>query len=78
MTEQHPSSLAGAMVRAVLEGGPVGLPEASRHQRVATGQNMIKVLYRNGYEHFERAAGPTVTDGDVVAYRWVARTKVAE
>jgi hypothetical protein len=68
---------AGRVLRAVLEGGPADLPEGTRLHLVAPAQDKIKVRHLGGYEHFERARDPG-EDAEVVTYRWIARTKVAE
>lgn len=70
----HPEPFA----KAVLRGGPAGLPEHSRHHLVAIGEDRIKVQYLGGYEHFQRA--PRTAEGavDVVVFQWIGRTKIAE
>ena len=66
-------------VRAILEGGPAGIPEPSRVQMVSPLNEKIKIPHCGGYEHFERIGEPG--DGDLareVVFRWAMRTKVAE
>ena len=72
------SSHTGPLVRAVLRGGPTGLPEASRHHLVAVGKDRIKVPYLGGYEHFHRTFHATDGAADVVVFQWIGQTKIAE
>jgi hypothetical protein len=60
-------------ILARLEGGPAELPD--RVCTVPADQDKIKVIFRGGREHFERASE---TAGDEVIYRWTTRTKIAE
>jgi hypothetical protein len=66
-------------IRAVLEGGPKGIPEASRLQAVNSVDDKIKIMHRGGYEHFERTdlldeSGPFPQ----IVFRWTTRTEIAE
>lgn len=72
-------SLAGGSVTVVLWGGPTDLPEMLRTQCVAPSQEKIKIMYRGGYEHFERdGAVPSAIHDAPVVFRWTMRTKIAE
>jgi hypothetical protein len=66
-----------AAVDVVLVGGPADLPEAVRRTRARDGDT-IKIVHRDGYEHFEhdRRPGPD-PDGPRV-FRWTMRTRIAE
>jgi hypothetical protein len=66
-------------VRAVLEGGPASIPEASRSQEVSPHDVKIKLPHYGGYEHFERSAelGETASLNRII-FRWTMRTEVAE
>ena len=66
-------------VRAILVGGPDGLPEGSRIQTVSHHSDKIKVSHRGGYEHFERRAEPDVAEiPEEIQFHWTMRTNVAE
>lgn len=66
-------------IEAVLEGGPFDLPTALRRRRTAPSQGKIKIVYRGGYEHFERVHGQDGTPGSrPVVFSWICRTKMAE
>jgi hypothetical protein len=67
------------LILAVLEGGPVSLPEESRTQKVSPFAQKIKVPYYGGYEHFERTCPleHNVLDEEIV-FRWTMRTELAE
>lgn len=69
--QSHPE---GAMVRAVLRGGPDDLADDQRTCFAPADCDKIKLVHRGGYEHFEREAGGSVP----VVYRWTTRTKMAE
>ena len=64
---------------AVLEGGPEGIPEASRLQVVSPVNDKIKIVHYGGYEHFERT-GMLDESGSFpqIVYRWTTRTEMAE
>lgn len=64
---------------AVLEGGPEGLPEASRQQVVSPVDDKIKIAHYGGYEHFERT-DMLDESGSLpqIVFRWTTRTKMAE
>jgi hypothetical protein len=65
-------------IRAVLVGGPAGLPPERRVQRVSPGTEIFKLPHGAGYEHFRRG-GSTVVDGEqAVVFEWVMHTAVAE
>jgi hypothetical protein len=64
-------------ILAVLEGGPVSLPEASRTQLVEPLAQKIKVPFCGGYEHFERIS-PVKDNSTQTVFRWTMRTAVAE
>jgi hypothetical protein len=67
------------VVTAVLEGGPVDLPEVVRKRPVVLDGDTIKILHRGGYEHFKRVADRTATSHtEPVIYQWIARTRIAE
>lgn len=70
---------ANNAVTAVLQGGPVDLPQTLRVQRVSRGDEKIKIPHYGGYEHFERVAEPAeLTEPQTVIFRWTMRTKIAE
>jgi hypothetical protein len=64
---------------AVLEGGPEGIPQASRRQEVGPVGDKIKIVHYGGYEHFERT-GMLDESGffPQIVYRWTTRTEMAE
>jgi hypothetical protein len=59
-----------------LEGGPSELPEERRSTTVDFDENKVKVMFGNGWEHFERDSDFTSTG--VPIFRWTMTTKVAE
>jgi hypothetical protein len=64
---------------AVLEGGPEGLPEASRLQVVSPIDDKIKILHYGGYEHFERTDMLDESGSfPQIVFRWTRRTEMAE
>jgi hypothetical protein len=67
----------GRLVEAVLEGGPVHLPDELRTRHVPHTDETIKVPYLDGYEHFE-CDSVTGAAGTPVVFRWTGRTRVAE
>ena len=68
---------AARLIDVVLEGGPRHLPAEWRLQRLAAGDQKVKLPHNGGYEHFERdPAGPA--DGEPVEFRWTRRTRIAE
>jgi hypothetical protein len=69
--EPSPSDL-----KAVLVGGPADLPAAVRQVQVDGSEQVIKVPYRGGYEHFVR--DESTPDSAPVAYHWRGRTRIAE
>jgi hypothetical protein len=64
-------------ILAVLEGGPVSLPKASRTQLVEPLAQKIKIPFYGGYEHFERIS-PVKENSAQTVFRWTMRTAVAE
>jgi hypothetical protein len=64
---------------AVLQGGPEGIPEASRIQVVGPVDDKIKIVHYGGYEHFERT-GMLDESGAYpqIVFHWTARTEIAE
>ncbi|MFN8075581.1 MAG: DUF5988 family protein [Kineosporiaceae bacterium] len=62
------------LVSAVLEGGPADLPLSTRLQRTPSDAAKLKIPFRGGWEHFERAAGQSLP----LVFRWVMRTRIAE
>ena len=67
------------LVAAVLEGGPVDLPEAARKCLAVLDDATIKILHMGGYEHFERVtADPPAGHSEPLVYRWKVRTRIAE
>ena len=77
MDELDQPTTTHATIRAVLQGGPVDLPDAVRFRQEALEGPYLKVPYRAGYEHFERDPDPGQA-GSPAIYRWVARTMIAE
>jgi len=70
---------ADDLVRAVLEGGPPGLPEGLRVQTARRSERKIKIPYHGGYEHFERVSDlPGPAQPGPIIFRWTMRTKIAE
>jgi hypothetical protein len=70
------------LVDAVLHGGPDDLPAELRRTRIPAHHHKIKVPYRAGYEHFERAADTDHAtedhDSRQLIFRWTGRTAIAE
>ena len=64
-------------ILAVLEGGPLSLPKASRTQLVEPLSQKIKISFCGGYEHFERTS-PVRENPAHTVFRWTMRTAVAE
>jgi hypothetical protein len=66
-------------VRAILYGGPEGIPNETRVQLVSPLDEKIKLPHYGGYEHFERTA---VLDAggssEEIVFRWTMRTEIAE
>jgi len=78
--EENVKEAAGAnLLWAVLEGGPEGLPDASRLQVVSPVDDKIKVMHYGGYEHFERT-DLLDESGSLpqIVFRWTTRTEMAE
>jgi hypothetical protein len=69
--------IARDVVEASLEGGPAGLSAELRRGWVARSTSRVKIRYRSGHEHFERAATECSEDGPFV-FRWADRTYLAE
>jgi hypothetical protein len=66
-------------VRAILEGGPESIPDASRIQLVSPLDLKIKLPHYGGYEHFERAGWLDESTSDQhLVFRWTMRTELAE
>lgn len=68
-----------SLMRAVLEGGPEGIPEASRLRVVSPVDDKIKIVHYGGYEHFERT--DMLDDSGSfpqIVFRWTTRTEIAE
>lgn len=64
-------------VRAVLEGGPKGLPD--RIVTVTPPGTQVKVPFMGGYEHFEATQRLQDTaEGPLRVYQWTYRTAIAE
>jgi hypothetical protein len=79
MEETVKDTLGTSLSWAILEGGPEGIPQASRVQLVSPIDQKIKITYYGGYEHFERTdlrdeSGPFPQ----IVFRWTTRTKIAE
>ena len=68
---------AAGVVDAVLDGGPVTLPDGLRTHCVASTDHKIKILHYGGYEHFERDDS-YAADGIPAVFRWTGRTEIAE
>jgi Family of unknown function (DUF5988) len=66
-------------IHAVLEGGPVTIPDTSRIQVVSPFDEKVKLPHYGGYEHFERTVS-LVEDASCrqIIYRWTMRTELAE
>ncbi|WP_205038865.1 DUF5988 family protein [Streptomyces sp. G44] len=79
-------SSAMAMSSVHLEGGPSGLSgsvELTDLTEVIFSDEKIKIRYGNGYEHFECTQTPSRPAGggaesELMTFRWVGRTKIAE
>lgn len=71
-------------IRAILEGGPENIPQASRIQLVSPLDLKVKLPHYGGYEHFERAGwlNEDTLDEDTsdqhLVFRWTMRTELAE
>lgn len=78
--EENVKEAAGAnLIWAVLEGGPEGLPDASRLQVVSPVDDKIKVMHYGGYEHFERTDLLDESGSfPQIVFRWTTRTEMAE
>jgi hypothetical protein len=64
---------------AILEGGPEGIPEASRLRAVSPVDDKIKIVYYGGYEHFERTDMLDESGSfPQIVFRWTTRTEMAE
>ena len=63
---------------AHLLGGSPEIPPRLRVQRVKTTTDTTKVQFGSGYEHFVYDEENTAQGGDVLVFRWVARTEIAE
>jgi hypothetical protein len=79
MDEITRDTLGTNLAWAVLEGGPEGIPEASRQQVVSPVDDKIKIVHYGGYEHFERTDMLDRSGSfPQVVFRWTTRTKMAE
>jgi hypothetical protein len=66
-------------VQAILEGGPVTIPDTSRIQVVSPFDEKVKLPHYGGYEHFERTVSFVEdTSCQQIIYRWTTRTELAE
>ncbi|MEU4475959.1 DUF5988 family protein [Micromonospora sp. NPDC023888] len=59
-----------------LEGGPGYMPDDLRSTHVSMTDHKVKVMFYNGWEHFERI--DEFTETGVPIFRWTMRTKTAE
>ncbi|MGW2332168.1 DUF5988 family protein [Streptomyces sp. NPDC001700] len=79
-------SSAMAMRSVQLEGGPSGLSgsvKLTELDEVIFSEEKIKIRYGNGYEHFESIHAPlqrttSGTESELITFRWIGRTKIAE
>lgn len=86
MRRVTPDSSAMAMSSVRLEGGPSALSgsiELTEMEEVIFSAERIKIRYGNGYEHFEPVQAPLHRTGngaesELMTFRWVGRTKIAE
>jgi hypothetical protein len=63
--------------KAVLEGGPEGIPE--RIVPLDPPGPELKIPYRGGYEHFRATERRQDTgEGPLPVYEWWERTEIAE
>jgi hypothetical protein len=66
-------------IHAVLEGGPVTIPDTSRTQVVSPFDEKVKLPHYGGYEHFERTVSLVEdTSCRQIIFRWTMRTELAE
>ena len=66
-------------VQAILEGGPVTIPDTSRMQVVSPFDEKVKLPHYGGYEHFERTVSFVEdTSCRQIIFRWTTRTELAE
>ncbi|GIJ26732.1 hypothetical protein Vqi01_18940 [Micromonospora qiuiae] len=76
MTERLQTGVVG---RVRLVGGPSDLPDDDRFRLTSVDAYKVKVEHRGGYEHFERTDERYPhPDSEVIVYRWVTRTRIAE
>jgi hypothetical protein len=69
----------GVLAPVWLVDGPSDLSDDERSRLTSVGAHKVKVQHRGGYEHFERTDERYPNpDSEVVIYRWVARTRIAE
>jgi hypothetical protein len=79
MDEIATHATSAHLMWAVLDGGPEGLPEASRLQVVSPVDDKIKIVHYGGYEHFERTDMLDEIDSlQRIVFRWITRTEMAE
>jgi hypothetical protein len=78
MTNLNSVNAEPETIDAVLEGGPLDLPEQERRRRTTPDDSTIKIMHRGGYEHFTKDADARAGAPGPAVYRWTARTKIAE
>jgi len=80
MSDMDYSASRQGHIEVRLIGGPAGLPETARTQRIrpCDRKAKIKIAYCGGYEHFEWCAEPASAEGGCQIFRWTMRTAVAE
>jgi len=68
-----------AQIKVLLVGGPPVLSDVDRIREVDTLLDTIKLLLRNGYEHFTYSGESHDFNGlRLPVFRWCYQTKMAE
>ena len=77
-TDESVAAGAHNSVQAVLVGGPTEFPTALRVRQVSAAERKVKILYRNGYEHFELVEPAGHSESVQRVFSWTGRTRIAE
>ena len=79
MDETVQEALGEDLAWAVLQGGPEGIPDASRLQVVSPVDDKIKIVHYGGHEHFARTDLLDESGSSPqIVFRWAKRTEMAE
>ncbi|MGD0064685.1 MAG: DUF5988 family protein [Streptosporangiaceae bacterium] len=65
--------------KVMLVGGPDYFPGSARFQLVADLTEKVKIVLRDGYEHFSHSGEMSFVEGEhLPVFRWCGKTRFAE